>query len=222
MISAISSYMKEQFTNRAMLAGLLLLMVTSGAQAAVSVIDDAAFGTGTVLRDAGKLDYLRLDQTMGYGYAGIEAELGAGGVFDGWSIATTSQMLALGASVGLVHAATSIDQLSQAGQLRAWFCPYQTCVNTSSTHVYSRGLVADLFDNGPDRQAFSIGERFNVSPPETDFRISGFGAPGDTSEEVFLVRPVPLPGAAWLMGSCLLGFRFKAFRGWLATRKTSL
>jgi hypothetical protein len=113
----------------------------------------------------------------------------------------------LGTSLGITNGDTSIQQLSTAAQLRDWFCPLFTCVNTSTTHVYARGLVSDHYTDGVSQEAFSIGERFNVSPPEVDFRISGFGDVNDTSEEVFLIRStaVPLPAAFWLFGSGILG-----------------
>ncbi len=189
---------------------LLVAFGVSGAahmaQAAVVVANDAVFGPGSVLRDTGtNLDYLRLDKTMGYGYAGIAAELGAGGDFAGWTFASSAQMLSLGGSLGLAHGSTSLAQLSLAAQVRDWFCPLFTCVNTSTTHVYARGLVSDLHTDSIQHLAFSIGNRFNVSPPEVDFRISGYGPVSATSEEVFLVRAVPLPPAVWLFGAGLLG-----------------
>ena len=185
----------------------LTVLVASESQASIMIIPDPTFGPGSVLRDTDtNLDYLRLSYTMGYSYAGIEAELGAGGDFDGWTIASSDQMLSLGDSFGLTNGATTVPQLSKASQLRDWFCPLFTCVNTSSTHVYARGLVTDLYTDDVQHLAFSIGERFNVSPPEVDFRISGYGPVSDTNEEVFLVRTVvPLPAAAWLFGSGLLG-----------------
>ena len=190
-------------------AGWLVLLVGATAQASVIVVGDAVFGPGSVLQDSDtNHEYLQLDKTMGYGYAGIEAELGAGGDFQGWTIASSAQMLSLGGSLGLAHGSTDITQLSLAGQLRDWFCPLFTCVNTSTTHVYARGLVSDLHVDGIQHLAFSIGERFNVSPPEVDFRISGFAPVSATSEEVFLIRDitaVPLPTSVWLFVSGMLG-----------------
>lgn len=188
------------------LAVLALSLFATPGQAAVVVVSDSVFGPGSVLRDSGtSLDYLRLDKTMGYGYAGVAVELGAGGDFAGWTFASSAQMLSLGGSLGLTQGATALSQLSLAAQLRDWFCPLFTCVNTSTTHVYARGLVSDLHTDGVQHLAFSIGNRFNVSPPEVDFRISGFGPVNATSEEVFLVRAVPLPPAVWLFGAGLLG-----------------
>lgn len=189
-----------------LLAALALMLIAAGSQAAVVVVGDSMFGPGSVLRDSGtSLDYLRLDKTMGYGYAGVAAELGMGGDFAGWTVASSAQMLSLGGSLGLTQGATGIVQLSLAAQLRDWFCPLFTCVNTSTTHVYARGLVSDLHTDDIQHLAFSIGNRFNVSPPEVDFRLSGFGPVSATGEEVFLVRAVPLPPAVWLFGAGLLG-----------------
>jgi hypothetical protein len=189
-----------------LLAALALMLIAVGSQAAVVVVGDSMFGPGSVLRDSGtSLDYLRLDKTMGYGYAGIAAELGTGGDFAGWTVASSAQMLSLGGSLGLSQGATALTQLSLAAQVRDWFCPLFTCVNTSTTHVYARGLVSDLYTDGIQHWAFTIGNRFNVSPPEVDFRLSGFGPVSATGEEVFLVRAVPLPPAVWLFGAGLLG-----------------
>jgi hypothetical protein len=191
---------------QAFVAALFLMGVLAPAHAAVVVANDTVFGPGSVLRDSGaNLDYLRLDKTMGYGYTGVAGALGAGGDFSGWSIASSAQMLSLGGSLSLTQGATDISQLSMAGQVRDWFCPLFTCVNTSTTHVYARGLVSDLYTDGIQHLAFSIGERFNVSPAEVDFRISGQAPVDATGEEVFLVRVVPLPAAVWLFGSGLLG-----------------
>ena len=112
-------------------------------------------------------------------------------------------MLSLGIPFAIAQGDTGIAQVSKAAQLRDWFCPLFTCVNTSSTHVYARGLVSDLYTDGAQHLAFSIGERANVFPTEVDFRISGFGPVNATGEEVFLVRAVPLPAAVWLFGAGL-------------------
>ncbi len=198
--------MTSRIIGKVLAVSVLMAFANTGASAAVVVANDALFGTSGILRDSdANLDYLRLDKTMGYGYAGIETELGAGGDFAGWTIASSAQMLSLGGSLSLTQGATDIAQLSMAAQLRDWFCPLFTCVNTSTTHVYARGLVSDLYTDNIQHLAFTIGERFNVSPPEVDFRLSGFAPVNATGEEVFLVRAVPLPAAAWLFGSGLLG-----------------
>lgn len=186
------------------------LFLSTQSDAATVVVDDAAFGTETVLRDTtNNQDFLRLDLTMGYGYNNILTELGSGGDFEGWGIASTLNMLALGASYGITHGTTNVAQIALAEQLRDWFCPTGTCVNFSSTHTYARALVSDSTATAGSQDAFSIGRRFNVTPNEADLRISGFGSPNSLSEEVWLTRvavaPVPLPASALLLLSGMLG-----------------
>ncbi|MDH5484700.1 MAG: VPLPA-CTERM sorting domain-containing protein [Gammaproteobacteria bacterium] len=188
------------------------ILFSSQTLAATIVIDDASFGSQSVLRDTtNNLDYLRLDFTMGYGYNGVTAQLGAGGDFDGWQVASSSDMLSLGSSVGISNGSTDTLQVSLAESLRDWFCPTGTCVNLSSTHEYARGLISDagpVYASGaPSQDAFSIGRRFNVEPNEVDYRISGYGGLDHLNEEVFLVRAsvVPVPAAVWLFVSGIGG-----------------
>ena len=76
--------MDKQFQILALIATLGFSGAANTAQAAVVVSNDTVFGPNSVLRDTGtNLDYLSLDKTMGYGYAGIVAEFGAGGDFAG-------------------------------------------------------------------------------------------------------------------------------------------
>ncbi len=185
---------------------------TPGTQAATIVIDDINFGAASVLRDIdNNREFLRLDLTMGYGYNGVLAESGAGGIFEGWGVASAADMDALGVSAGITHGSTDVAQIALVEGMRDWFCPTGTCVNLSSTHEYARGLVSDagpFYDSGePSLLAFSMGRRFNVTPEEVDFRTSGFGAYSHTNEEIWMVRPsaVPVPAAVWLFSSGLVG-----------------
>lgn len=198
--------------NTAFVLAIAATGLAPSAQSATIVVDDAAFGNGTVLRDTdNNLEFLRLDLTMGYGYNGILAESGPGGTFEGWSVASVADMDALGLSVGISHGSIDPTQVALAESLRDWFCPTGTCVNLSTTHEVARGLVSDAgpdyASGAPSLLAFSIGRRFNVSPEEVDYRVSGYGGYDHTNEEVWLVRtsPVPVPAAVWLFGSGILG-----------------
>lgn len=202
----------SKLINTAFIVIITTLGFTTTTQAALIVVNDSVFGPASVLRDTtNQIDYLRLDFTMGYGYNGIIAETGTGGDFEGWGVASVADMDALGISAGISGGSTDPAQISIAENLRDWFCPVGTCVNSSSTHEYARGLVSDA---GPDYQsgapsllAFTIGRRFNVNPDEVDFRVSGHGGYDHTNEEIWMVRtsPVPVPAAVWLFGSGLIG-----------------
>ena len=171
-------------------------LFTHNAIAAIIVVGDSVFGADSVLRDTtNNIEFLRLDLTMGYGYAGIVTEFGVGGDFEGWGVASETDMLTLGSSVGITDRSTDPSQVALANDLRDWFCPAGTCVVLSSTHEVAGALISDTyfidFVNEERQLLFSIGRRFNVDPNEVDFRISGYDADG-TNEEVWLVRPVPL------------------------------
>lgn len=193
------------------LAVSLSALAASGAVAATKIVDDSVFGVDTVLRDKdNNRDFLRLDLTMGYGLNAISAEFGSGGDFEGWSVASTAMMNGLAAAAGVTHGSSDPAQVAIAEAIRDFFCPAGTCVNLSSSHEYARGLVSDqaLSPGNPD--AYTIGRRFNVTPEEVDFRISGFDPSGGvtTSEEVWLTRAapaVPVPAAGVLLVAALGG-----------------
>lgn len=193
---------------RRSLAGCLAALALGSAHAGVLQTDDATFGVDAVIRDTTHArDFLRLDFTTAYTYDQALAALGGGGVFSGWSIASRAQMEALGVSAGLSHGATDAASLGLAEQLRDWFC--FTCVETSTTHIYARGLISDVITvdigAGPVdvQEAFSIGRRLNVTPNEVDFRVSGWyytDAKLSPNEGIYLTRAaVPEPGVILLL-----------------------
>ncbi|MEJ2420095.1 MAG: Ig-like domain-containing protein, partial [Exilibacterium sp.] len=165
---------------------------TSGDILEVQLVDSADFGPNSVVRDAShRLEFLRLDFTTPYTYNEILAELSTGGTFEGWRIASGAEVALLGDSANIVMGSTDVKMLERVEQLRDWFCI--DCVNLSTTHEYIRGLISDIY-TGTDSQVFqktfSLGRRFNITPNEVDFRVSGYGGQDNRSEEVFLVRDI--------------------------------
>jgi hypothetical protein len=164
------------------------------ASAAVIQSDHPTFGADAVVRDTlNGRDFLRLDFTTPYTYDEVLAQLA--GLFLGWGVASTADLEALGVAAGITHESTDPLQIALAEQLRDWFC--FTCEQTSSTHIYARGLVSDVttidIGAGPVdvQEAFSIGRRLNVTPNEVDFRISGWyytDAKSSPDEGIFLTR----------------------------------
>lgn len=206
---------------RRSLAGCLAALALGSAHAGVLQTDDTTFGVDAVIRDTSNArDFLRLDFTTAYTYAQVQSELGGGGLFGGWSIASRAQMEALGVSAGLTHGATDAASLGLAEQLRDWFC--FTCVETSTTHIYARGLISDVITvdigAGPVdvQEAFSIGRRLNVDPNEVDFRVSGWyytDAKLSPNEGIYLTRAaVPEPGVLALLLIVALAMTAKARR----------
>lgn len=196
---------------------LYALLFPAAASATVIQMDDAVFGTDAIIRDVdNNRDFLRLDFTVPYaGYNDVLSELGAGGDFDGWLVATRTDMDALGLSADIVHGSTDAAMIARAEQLRDWFC--FTCVNPTSTHIVARGLIADTFDYVPnpgiEQVAFSIGRRLNSTPNEVDFRPSGWAGGDWANENIYLVRnsvsniPEPATLALLALGLILIGLR---------------
>jgi len=188
-------------------------LVSPYSQGATIVIDDANFGTDSVLRDVtNSRDFLRLDLTMGYGYNGIISQTGVGGLFEGWSVANSSNLLDLGSSSGIIPRSFDPIQLSLAEDIRDWFCPTGTCLRITANGSHARGLITDgrqSANGAPSRGAFQIGLINDIFIGETvvEFKINGFAGLTDKTEEVWLTRTsvVPLPASVWLFGSGLIG-----------------
>jgi hypothetical protein len=155
---------------------------------------DPFFGCKSLIRDQlNEVEFLRLDFTTPYTYNYVLSQLGSGGFFEGWIIASENNLLNLGESAGIVHGSTDPAILGKAEQLRDWFC--FECVAVSSTHEYARGLISDVDGSDPPQtqKAFSIGRRFNVEPNEVDFRVSGYGYRDSKiipEEGIFLIRAI--------------------------------
>lgn len=202
-----------------LLAGGLLSSAPSSA--AVILTDDAGFGEDSIIRDVDNVrDFLRLDFTTPFTYSEVITQFGVGGTFEGWRVASQTELEDLGAAAGILHTSTDPTMIARATELRDWFCV--DCVNSTSTHVYARGLLIDQIIEtieGVDevvQLAFSIGECIICDPDEADFRISGFGRHIWRNEEVFLVRAadsaISEPTSLALMGLALAGFGYRRYR----------
>ena len=159
-------------------------------------------------------EYLRFD-TLNMSYADTVAAIGTGGLYDGWSIANSDiaddfYSAILGGGSTPCSGATQYGTL--CGSLTGWvdgvfgasyydYNDYFYYLSTNTTpdfstqqdvglaHIYSGGII----DND-DWGSFSNSDYYNI-----DFLLyndDGLSAPST----------VPVPAAAWLFGSALLGF----------------
>jgi PEP-CTERM motif len=193
------------------------LLLTSPAQAALMLADDAAFGSQAVVRDTvSGLDWLRLDFSYGKTFDHVASQLDAGEEFAGWSIATTDLLTTqLGDVNGLQQWDTDAAELAGAEGLRDMLCfTADTCKFVSSTHHVARGLVADVYDGGNfmAQQAYTIGIKLDDgSGASVDFRYSGYAGGNAGNEAVWLYRqvsavPEPSSLALLLAGGLALGW----------------
>jgi len=174
-------------------AGMLFLSSTTGAQAALIANGDFTTDTGT------GLDWLDLDLSLGLSVNQVSAQLGTGGLFEGYQIAIFSQVQTF---------------LTNAG----WGGPFDP------TNMMNVGFVASFksqttsYTNDPvdDINGFTddwAGDLGILSLTDaagsgiTSFSISGLVNPNfsDQNAGTFLVRTtvVPLPAAFWLFGAGL-------------------
>lgn len=192
------------------------------AHAALVLVNDSVFGTDAVVQDtASGLEWLRLDFSFGKTYTYVAGQLGVGGEFEGWKIATRNFLTtSLGAPNGLVNDDADPAAVAAAGVLRDLICfTAGQCKAVSSTHDYARGLVSDIETGSPfaAQEAFTVGIQLadagRGEPAKVDFRYSGFASAEATMESVWLWRgdlqvavvPEPTGLALLLAGGLALG-----------------
>jgi len=171
------------------MGSLFFLLVSLGAAfAEVTLIDDAVFGSQSIILDTdNQREFLRLNFTAPYSYAEVVNEFGEGGMFEGWGVASRLDMEALGRSANVVTGSTDPAMIARVEELRDWFGE----VKTSTTHIYARGLISDItypstYNGGLARVAFSIGA--TVSPVRVSYGVSGYAGEDHWGENIFLIR----------------------------------
>jgi hypothetical protein len=184
-----------------MCVGVLALVVfASAASAGVVLVGDATFGADSVIRDTtNSREFLELAPTTPLSYDGVVAQLGPGGQFDGWSVASQADLDALTASAGIVDQSTDAGVIAKAEQLRDWLGE----ARTTTVAVYCRGLLSDAGSSPGTQAAYHIGRYTSAEPDEAMAQIGGFRLPTITDENVYLVRdvvPVPEPAGLGLIG----------------------
>lgn len=212
---------------------VLLLSISAfplRSSAIVTLEDDPNFGPDSIIRDVNNArDYLRLDFTYPYTYNEVAARLGPGGAFEGWSIASMTDMFQLRDSAGIgpsplflpdppyvVHNADPA-QILLADTLGHWFSP-----------VYAnRGLISDttIIDIGLGPQtvqlAFTIGVNTFTTPQSAWFEGSGWYYPDGKigpGEGIYLTRAASVPDSAGRWNLLLSGIGVLLFRKFAAAK----
>lgn len=180
------------------------------------------YGTYTTVTDIG-LDWLDLTQTSNRTYADILSQLGAGGEFEGWRYAHTTEIIALLDAFGGDGVNTYYNPGGNNGLLTAlaphWGdlkCVQEGCTpgDGESNFIFWQNPTGGNIRTGNinDVSQINIHTGLDVSLTADIVNIGGFLGATNISNVLTghaLVRGatavVPVPAAIWLFGTALLG-----------------
>lgn len=176
-----------------------------------AIVDNGTYTTDT----ATGLDWLDLTATAGMSYNQVTAELGAGGLFEGWTYATRAQVSgfwdAFGGDSNYYNGwSTQNNGLFDvmAPLVGDLYCTASACTPGDGL---SKWITGGLSAKGYKEIALSA-DLATVSQAATeDYFTPGWNsirttdvAP-DTGSALIRVSAIPVPAAVWLFGSGLLG-----------------
>jgi len=193
------------------LIALTILIFSSGSHSALIDIDWQASGDNLILRDTNSgLDWLDLRVTADITHNTVVANLESGEIFDGFRLATQAEVIGLWASAGI----SNNERVWVTGQ----FASVKDLVDRlGTTTMFEEGLfpiakhTIGMVEGGP---ALTQNERWAMeiayAPDDLHTRTSTSYYAWDVSVadphySTYLVKAVPLPAAAWLFSSGLLG-----------------
>ncbi len=194
-----------------MLNGIITLAIlTLSFTANAAMID-----LGSITRDTSTgLDWLDLTETNGRSYTDISSQLGAGQEFDGWRYATVDEVQQLWKNFGLIEGTGVYISKNDTSQYNGFINAVSLLGNTynewdSNYDFGAAGFTANVVSyntaliivNGMHHTLFED-EAYVLSPNVSSNRNMEALFMGS-----YLVAPsaVPIPTAAWLFSTALIG-----------------
>lgn len=213
------------FTSAPVYAGIVSFALSFPASAALIGVDWQTAGDSLLVRDTTtNLEWLKLTETTGMTYGAVSGQLGTGGSFEGLRYATNAEVINLFSD----YFGIALGPSDYYGETPAYLDPGVRLASEALGTGVSGGtdefsgpnanyiLIGYTGEAMTDESQFVLGARTRWS--DTDYFSARDPLPlyaafyaTDTSFDLvrgsYLVRTavVPLPAAAWLFGSGLLG-----------------
>ena len=197
-----------------------------------SFVDNGTYTTVIDTANGTSWDWLDVTETANWTYSAVEAELGAGGLFDGWRYATRSELGDLWAAFGgdpNYYSGWSTENndlfFTVSSYLGDAFCENDGCTTGTGASLWITADIATQSEDNSDtvpagnlpvyegQRIVSAMQNLTNRPQSATMdsaNLQRYSATSDWHEAVLgsaLVRisAVPVPAAVWLFGSGLLG-----------------
>ena len=186
------------------------LVLSTSVNAALVSVDWINADDNLITRDTiSGLNWLDMTETNDMSYNFVNSQLGVGGQFEGWRYASSEEAINLWGNFGINLAGSGLGSSVglNTGIVTATDFFGDTSAEYSSQNTGSAGLVSDSPASGMHT---AMGAYFN-QPSNTSYYYQDSIIFGDDTHYLYygsyLVQTssVPVPAAAWLFGSGLLG-----------------
>ena len=194
--------------NRFVLVSMALLGFSGSASAAILSADHSEFGVGSITKDTDTgLEWLDVTKSTNRSYNYVSGQFDVGGEFEGWRHATSTEVMnffdsggAAGAYNGDLgsHQNWVVNLVDLWGSTAASHLNYQRVLATLSDDFSSTNKVVTNIRYSEDLIGNSYADVFGVSILSGE-SYSHFG------HALVRTSVVPVPAAAWLFGTGILG-----------------
>ena len=200
---------------RGAVCALALSVSTMPTYAAVISMDWKVSGDELIsYDDTTGLRWLDLTETDNMSYLSVTAQLGTGGMFEGFRVATAAEVVALWSNYN-VDLSAGNDEVVPGIDLSIISAAIQLGDTLSETSDNPTGVVGNVLETAPYNAQINYMGAY-VFNDVSYYEIIDAKYQHNTTAHVqigtYLVSAVPVPAAAWLFGSGLLGLASVARR----------